>query len=58
MNVSNASKKQPKKSAKKKTIQEQVIEDVRKMSVQELFELAVAAGIYTRDGKLTPMYRG
>jgi hypothetical protein len=44
--------------SKPKTWQDEVIEDVRKMTTEELFDIAVAAGIYTRDGKLTPMYRG
>jgi hypothetical protein len=30
---------------------------MRAMSVEELFALAVRAGIYTEDGELTPPYR-
>jgi hypothetical protein len=43
-------------SATVKTWQDELIEDLRKMSTKELFEIAVAAGIYTSDGKLTPHY--
>jgi len=31
---------------------------VRKMTAREGFESLVRAGIYTRDGKLTPRYGG
>jgi hypothetical protein len=34
-----------------------VLAEMRKMSVEELFQLAVRAGIYTEDGELTPPYR-
>jgi hypothetical protein len=42
---------------KSKTWQEELIEDVRTMTTKELFDVAVAAGIYTPDGKLTPLYQ-
>jgi hypothetical protein len=31
--------------------------ELQKLSVEELFQLAVRAGIYTEDGQLTPPYR-
>ena len=31
--------------------------EMQKLSVEELFQLAVRAGIYTEDGQLTPPYR-
>ena len=34
-----------------------VADEMRKMTPAELFALAVRAGIYTKDGKLTPPYR-
>jgi hypothetical protein len=34
-----------------------ILAEMQKMSPQELFELAVRAGIYTPDGRLTPPYR-
>ena len=34
-----------------------VLAEMRAMSVEELFALAVRAGIYTEDGELTPPYR-
>jgi hypothetical protein len=34
-----------------------VLAEMRKMTPAELFALAVRAGIYTKDGKLTPPYR-
>ncbi|EYF06402.1 hypothetical protein [Chondromyces apiculatus] len=57
------------KSAKKKALpkpenldaetraRRQVLAEMREMTPQQLFELAVRAGIYTKDGKLTPPYR-
>jgi hypothetical protein len=50
--------KREKKPVREKTMQERVIEGLRKMSSAEKFELMVKAGIYTRDGKLTPLYQG
>jgi hypothetical protein len=35
----------------------EALEDLQRMSVEELFALAVRAGIYTKDGQLTPPYR-
>ena len=35
----------------------QALAEMQKMSVEELFQLAVRAGIYTEDGQLTPPYR-
>jgi len=32
--------------------------ELQKLSVGELFRVAVRAGIYTEDGELTPPYRG
>ena len=37
---------------------ERALERVGKMSVREGFESLVRAGIYTREGKLTPRYGG
>lgn len=34
-----------------------VLAEMRAMTSEELFELAVRAGIYTKDGKLTAPYR-
>ena len=34
-----------------------VLAEMRKMTSKELFGLAVRAGIYTEQGKLTPPYR-
>lgn len=34
-----------------------VLADMRKMTSKQLFELAVRAGIYTKQGKLTRPYR-
>jgi hypothetical protein len=34
-----------------------VLADMRKMTSKQLFDLAVRAGIYTRQGKLTRPYR-
>lgn len=34
-----------------------VLAEMREMGAEELFELAIRAGIYTRDGRLTPPYR-
>lgn len=34
-----------------------VLAEMKKMTPEELFQLAVRAGIYTPDGKLTPYYR-
>ena len=34
------------------------LENMKKMSPREMFELAVRAGVYTPDGKLTPEYGG
>lgn len=34
-----------------------VLAEMRQMSVEEIFQLAVRAGIYTEDGQLTPPYR-
>jgi hypothetical protein len=34
-----------------------ILAKMRQFSVQEIFELAVRAGIYTPDGELTPPYR-
>jgi hypothetical protein len=34
-----------------------VLAKLRRLSPQELFEIAVEAGIYTPDGQLTPPYR-
>lgn len=31
--------------------------ELRELSLEELFQLAVRAGIYTEDGELTPPYR-
>jgi hypothetical protein len=31
--------------------------DLQKLSIDELFQVAVRAGIYTKDGELTPPYR-
>jgi hypothetical protein len=39
-------------------VQERALKRLRKMSVREGFESLVRAGIYTRDGKLTPRYGG
>jgi hypothetical protein len=33
------------------------LEDMQRMSVEELFALAVRTGLYTPDGELTPPYR-
>jgi len=30
---------------------------MQQLSIEELFQLAVRAGIYTEDGELTPPYR-
>ena len=35
----------------------EALAEMRKMTPQQLFELAVRAGIYTKDGMLTPPYR-
>ena len=35
----------------------EAIEFVRNMTMKERFQLAVDAGIYTPDGKLSPEYR-
>ena len=51
-------KLEKKKPAREKTMQERVIERLRKMSVDERFDLMVKAGIYTRNGKLMPNYQG
>jgi hypothetical protein len=32
--------------------------ELQKLSVEELFQVAVRAGIYTQDGQLTPPCRG
>jgi len=37
---------------------ERALERLGKMSVREGFESLVRAGIYTREGKLTPRYGG
>jgi hypothetical protein len=37
---------------------ERALKRVRKMTPKEGFESLVRAGIYTRDGKLTPRYGG
>jgi len=55
--VNDSGDKKSSKTGKPKTWQDELIEDVRKMSTEELFDIAVAAGIYTRDGKLTPRYQ-
>lgn len=34
-----------------------VLDEMEKMSADELFQIAVRAGIYTKDGKLTEPYR-
>jgi hypothetical protein len=34
-----------------------VLAEMEQMSPEELFQVAVQAGIYTPDGKLTPPYR-
>lgn len=34
-----------------------VLAEMRRMSGEEIFQLAVRAGIYTEDGQLTPPYR-
>jgi hypothetical protein len=34
-----------------------VLARMRKMSIEEIFALAVEAGIYTEDGQLAPPYR-
>ncbi len=33
------------------------LEEMEKMSADEIFDLAVRAGIYTNDGELTPPYK-
>jgi hypothetical protein len=38
-------------------IRQRVLEEMSKMSSDELLALAVRAGIYTSDGKLTESYR-
>ena len=50
--------KREKKRLPAKSMQERVIERIRQMTSKERFDLMVAAGIYTSDGKLTPQYRG
>lgn len=57
------------KSAKKKAVagrerldpatkaRRAVLADMRKMTSKQLFDLAVRAGIYTKQGKLTRPYR-
>lgn len=37
---------------------ERALKHVQKMTAEEGFESLVRAGIYTRDGKLTPRYGG
>jgi hypothetical protein len=37
---------------------ERALKKVQKMTAKEGFESLVRAGIYTRDGKLTPRYGG
>jgi hypothetical protein len=37
---------------------ERALKRVQKMTAQEGFDSLVRAGIYTRDGKLTPRYGG
>jgi hypothetical protein len=34
-----------------------VLAEMEQMSVEEIFQLLVRAGIYTQDGQLTPPYR-
>ncbi|HSK03747.1 MAG TPA: hypothetical protein VK932_20985 [Kofleriaceae bacterium] len=34
-----------------------ILAEMRRMSTEEFFQLAVRAGIYTEDGQLTPPYR-
>ena len=34
-----------------------VLAEMQQMSAEEIFQLAVRAGIYTEDGQLTPPYR-
>jgi len=38
-------------------IRRRALARLKQLSTRELFELAVRAGIYTPDGKLTPPYR-
>jgi hypothetical protein len=38
-------------------IRRRVLADMGKMTPQELFAIAVRAGIYTPEGELTPNYR-
>jgi hypothetical protein len=35
----------------------QALAELQKLSVEELFQVAVRAGIYTEDGQLAPPYR-
>jgi hypothetical protein len=57
------SKSAAKKGAAAKTVDPVVrmhqaaIAKLRDMSSKQLFNVAVSAGIYTQDGKLTPPYR-
>lgn len=34
-----------------------ILAEMREMSADEIFAIAVSAGIYTEDGQLTPPYR-
>ena len=34
-----------------------ILAEMQQLSIEELFQLAVRAGIYTEDGELTPPYR-
>jgi hypothetical protein len=38
-------------------VRRRVLAEMRQLSVEEIFRLAVRAGIYTEDGQLTPPYR-
>ncbi len=35
----------------------EILAEMEQMSAEELFQIAVRAGIYTPDGELTPPYR-
>jgi hypothetical protein len=57
VDMAEAKKKRSDSPTREKSMQERVLERVRKMSSDERFDLMVSAGIYTRDGKLTPQYQ-
>ena len=56
--MAEAQKKRDAKPQREQTMQERVAERLSQMSADERFELMVSAGIFTRDGKLTPFYQG